>query len=192
MTILFLGAAPAAFAQSFEGAVDIGESLLTNKTIGTLPSQTGVGNDTYSLTNGFRFGFRMTVNFKSHLGGELGYAYNRTHLNLDGVDQGGMAIHQVWGDALVYATKDESRIRPFVAAGVGFANFVAPGASASYGQGENHYPFNYGGGVKFKLSGMWQLRFDIRQYNSSKPFGLPNNGGRLLLNEVSGGFGIAL
>jgi len=134
----------------------------------------------------------MTVNFKSHMGGEFGYAYNRTHLQLDGVDQGGMAVHQVWGDGLFYATKDESRVRPFVAAGVGFANFVPPGASASYGQGENHYPFNYGAGVKVKVTGMWMLRFDIRQYNSSKPFGLPNNGGRLLMNEISAGVGIAI
>ena len=39
-------------------------------------------------------GFRLTLNTQKFFGHEVGYAYNRSHLKLQGVDQGGMAIHQ--------------------------------------------------------------------------------------------------
>ncbi len=43
----------------------------------------------------------------------------------------GMATHQGFYDFLVYATPEGSKIRPFIAAGAQFSNFVPPGSSAS-------------------------------------------------------------
>jgi opacity protein-like surface antigen len=178
-TSLFLCLFPALLAaQSFEGAVSGGVSALNSKDLGS----------GYTLDNGFRLTFRMTINTKEHSGYEFGYAYNRTHLGTTGADATGMGAHQVFGDYLLYATKQESRIRPFVAGGLQFTNFVPPGQSGSYGQGEMKYGFNYGGGVKMRITGPWHFRVDVRQFNQGKPFGLGGSG-RLLQNEISVGVG---
>ena len=93
----------------------------------------------------------------------------------------------------IYATKEGSGIRPFAAAGVQFSNFVPPGASASYGQGQTKFGFNYGAGVKVKVATNWLIRFDFRQYESGKPdFGVFNPHGRLFQNEISAGVAFAL
>jgi opacity protein-like surface antigen len=182
LSALLLGLSVASFGQSFEGAVSGGLSKLSGKDIGS----------GYSLDDGFRIAFRITLNTRKYLGYEFGYAYNHTHLLLAGVDQGGMAIHQGFGGALLYATKEGARFRPFVTGGLHFSNFVPPGASAQYGQGDNKFGFNYGAGLKVRILGPWQMRFDARQYNQSKPFELPGVSGRLLLNEFSAGIGFQL
>ena len=170
-----------AAGQSFEGSVSGGTSSFTNGHLGS----------GYSLDNGLRLTFRMTLNTREYLGYEFGYAYNRTNLNGEGFDGQGMAVHQGFGDVLLYATDTESRFRPFVAGGVNFSNFVPPGQTAQYGQGQTKYGINYGGGVKVKLFGPWQVRFDFRQFNTGKPFGL-GAGGRFLQNEISAGVGFTI
>ncbi len=186
MKLLFLSLAfvSLSLAQSFEGAVSAGISQIRNSDIGS----------GYTLDNGFRLALRMNLNTKKYLGYELGYAYNRTHLGSSGFgttqSSSGMAIHQGFGAVLLHATGVESRIRPFVAGGIGFSNFVPPGQTAQYGQGETKFALNYGGGVKVKLFGPWQLRFDIRQFNTGMPFGLKS--GRFLQNEISAGIGYTL
>lgn len=181
LSALVLGLSVASFGQSFEGSISGGLSKLSSKDIGS----------GYGLDDGFRLAFRITLNTGTFLGYEFGYAYNRSHLLLQNVDQGGMAIHQGFGGVLLYATKEGSRVRPFATGGLHFSNFVPPGATAQYGQGENKFGFNYGGGVKIKVTGPWQVRFDVRQYNQGKPFGL-GAGGRLMLNEISAGIGYQL
>ena len=184
------------FGQAFEGAVSGGANHISSSGAQITSSLSGVpgAGDSVALdTSGWNLGFRMTVNPYKIFGFEVGYIYNRTHLFISGADQGGMAIHQGFGDALVYATKEGSRIRPFGAAGINFSNFVIPGGSAQYGGGQNKFGINYGVGVKVKVSGMWQVRFDIRQFNQGKPdFGIPNVSGRLLLTQYSVGFGVGL
>ena len=87
-------------------------------------------------------------------------------------------------------TKLGSRVRPYLAGGIGFSNFVPPGQSAQYGGGETKFAINYGAGVRFKLRGPIFARFDARQFNSSKPFSLGGSG-RFLQNEYSVGVGYA-
>ena len=72
----------------------------------------------------------------------------------------------------------------FVAGG-GHANFVPPG-SATQGPGQTRFGINYGGGVKVKITGPWQVRLDFRQFNTAKPFGL-GAAGRMRMNEISAG-----
>jgi opacity protein-like surface antigen len=169
------------FAQSFEGAISGGVSQISSGDLGS----------GYSLDSGFRLTFRMTINTREHLGYEFGYAYNRTHLGFPGFAAQGMAIHQGFGDVVLYATPSESRIRPFLAGGLNFSNFVPPGQTAQYGQGSTKFGVNYGVGVKFKITGPWQVRFDARQFNTGKPFGLGASG-RLLQNEFSVGVGYTM
>lgn len=170
-----------ASAQSFEVAVSGGTSSFKDGDLGS----------GYSLDNGFRLAFRMTINTREYLGYEFGYAYNRTNLNVQGSGSEGMGVHQGFGDVLLYATDTDSRFRPFVAGGVNFSNFVPPGQTAQYGQGETKYGFNYGGGLKIKVAGPWQVRFDFRQFNTGRPFGL-GAGGRMLQNEISAGIGFTI
>jgi opacity protein-like surface antigen len=181
----------ALWAQSGDAWFSAGESILSNNGIGTA-SPGGTSND-YKLENGFRFGFRFGLNSGGRVGHEFQYAYNRSHLKLLGVDQGGMAIHQGGYNFLYYATPDGSKFRPFATGGVHFSNFVPPGASAAYGGGNTKFGFNYGAGVKVKLNSLFGLRFDVRQYQTGKPdFGgaLTGASGLLRQTEISAGFGI--
>src|SRR5512138_3286467 len=117
-----------ASGQVLELGASAGASRLSNSTLLANDPQAG----TIKLKNGFRFGFRVTLNTHSFLGHEVGYAYVRT--NWDAPSGGGnigAAAHQGFYDFLVYATPEGSRIRPFAAGGVQFTNFIYPGYSVS-------------------------------------------------------------
>ena len=173
---------PFLHAQSAEFSVNGGASKLSSRDIGS----------GYSLDDGFNIGFRLTLNPYRFFGHEGGYNYNRTHLLLSGTDLGGMAIHQGFYNFLVYGTPEGFRVRPFVAGGAHFSNFVPPGSSATQGGGNTKFGVNYGGGVKFKVSSMFQLRLDFHQYLTGKPFDIPGASGKLRQNVVSAGFGFVL
>jgi opacity protein-like surface antigen len=189
--VLLVLSAPV-FAQSFEAFFSAGQGLLSNSGLGTDQPFGGSPNDV-QLTDGFRFALRMGFNnADSYFGHEVQYAYQRTQLKYNdegGVEQG-MAVHNGGYNFLVYATKEGSRIRPFGTGGVGFFNFVAPGSSAAYGGGSTKFGFSYGGGVKVKISNLFAIRGDVRQYTSPKPFGLPLASGWLRMTEFSAGFGV--
>lgn len=192
LIILVLGTLSVLPAQNFEVSFSAGPSLLQNPNLGS-GSTTGPADD-FKLTDGFRFGFRMTVNNLNKFGHEFGYAYARTKLQTGGspVGEQGMAIHNGFYDFLLYGTKEGARIRPFAAGGGQFSNFVPPGASATQGGGSTKVGVNYGGGIKIKLASSWLLRFDLRQYLSGKPFGLYNAPGTIRQTEISAGIGFTL
>ncbi|MGI8745027.1 MAG: outer membrane beta-barrel protein [Bryobacteraceae bacterium] len=190
-----LGASSLAFAQGFEASVSGGVSHMQNNAIGADTFSPGATSGSQiRLTDGFRLALRMGFNPYSHLGFEVGYAYNRTKLHFDGppVSETGFGIHQGFVDALFHFTPEKSRVRPFVAGGIQFSNFVPPGASAQYGQGENKFGVNYGAGLKVRVKENWQVRFDIRQFETGKPFSLPGASGRLLQDEISIGVGYVI
>lgn len=193
ITLLLLSSS-AAFSQSFDATVSGGVSLITNNVVGPdFYSSGATASSQIRLNNGFRLAFRMGFDLKEHLGAEIGYAYNRSQLHFDGppVTEQGFGIHQGFGDALYYFTPQKLRIRPFVAGGIQFSNFVPPGSSAQYGGGDNKFGVNYGAGVKARIGEKWEVRGDFRQFESGKPFGLGASG-RLFLNEISVGFGIVI
>lgn len=184
-TLLFplIFASSAAFGQVAEFSIHGGKSLITNKELGDIQGAT------YGLDDGFRFGFRTTLNNWIFFGHEFGYGYNRTHLTAEGQDLGGMAIHQGFYNFLGYAVPEGKPVRPFATGGVQFSNFVPPGSSVTQGGGSTKFGFNYGGGIKFRILSKYGLRFDFRQYWTKKPFGFS---GSLRQNEVSVGFGLML
>jgi opacity protein-like surface antigen len=191
---LFLFATAPAWAQYGELWFSAGQSLISNGGIGTLET-IGGSEDDVKLTDGFRFGFRFSINQDGRTGYEIQYAYSRMQLRYSDVSgaviEQGMASHTGGVNYLLYAMPLENRIRPFATGGVHFQNYVPPGASAASGQGSTKFGFNYGGGVKIRATDMFILRFDIRQYTNPKPdFGLPLRSGWIRQNEVSGGFGI--
>lgn len=183
-TCAVLLAASAVFAngQVAEFGIGGGVSRLGNKNLGS----------GYSLDDGWSLIFRITINNWNHFGQEFGYGYNRTKLLFDGQNTGGMAFHQGFYNMLAYATPEGSRIRPFVTGGGHFSNFVPPGASAQYGQGSNKFGFNYGAGIKARVTEKWLFRVDFRQMMTGQPFGLPGSSGLLKQNQITAGLSFVL
>ncbi len=167
-----------------------GASRLTNNGIGSF-SPAGHKDDV-QLKDGFRINFRLALDTRKYMGHEIGYAYNRTQLAEIGAPDQGMAIHQGSYNFLLYATPDDWRFRPFATGGIHFSNFVPPGTSVSQGGGQTKFGFNYGAGVKIKISYKFGIRLDFRQYNTGKPFDLPLASGRLIQTEISAGFGLII
>ena len=180
--LLITAASGTLFAQDAEFSLSGGQSQISGKDLGS----------GYSLADGFSLGFRLTLNSMRYFGHEVGYSYNRSHLLLQGVDMGGMAIHQGGYNFLGYATKEGKRIRPFATGGVHFSNFVQPGSSASQGGGNTKFGINYGAGVKVRLTTMFAVRADYRQYVTGKPFDLPGASGKLKQNVISLGLAFLL
>jgi hypothetical protein len=131
------------------------------------------------------------LNTKRFIGHEFGYGYSRSKLALVGSsDNVSMPIHQGFYDFLLYATPEGAPIRPFVAGGAQFSTFVPPGASATYGTGTTKYGGNFGAGVKVKVSSMFAVRLDARDYVTTKPFDLAGKSGALHQIEVSAGLAL--
>ena len=170
-----------------EISLSFGESLFKDNKLGSasdLLSQ-------YKVLDGFRIAARLTLNTKRFTGHEFGYAYSRSKLGLVGAsDDASMPVHQGFYDFLFYALPEGSRVRPFLAGGAQFSTFVPPGASVTYGTGTTKYGGNFGAGVKVKLTSMFALRIDLRDYVTTKPFDLLGKSGALHQIEASAGLGL--
>ena len=180
----FAGVTP---AQVGEISVSLGQSVFKNGKLGSagdLASQ-------YTVNDGFRIGARLTLNTRRFIGHEFGYAYSRSKLGLTtSSEQASMPTHQGFYNFLLYLTPEGSRIRPFGAGGGHFSTFVPPGASVTYGTGTTKYGLNYGAGIKVRVTEIWALRFDVRDYLTTKPFDLIGRSGALHQVEASAGLGI--
>ena len=194
VVLLAAAVAPAvSYGQVAEFWFGGGTSILSNNGIGTTNSP-GTADDV-KLTDGWRINFRLGLNTARFFGHEIGYAYNRTQLRFENPppsSEEGMAFHQYFYNFLVYPVKEGGKIRPFVTGGVHLANFVPPGQSATSGGGNTKFGFNYGAGVKARLGSKFAIRFDLRQYQTGKPFDLPLANGLLRQTELSGSFGFVL
>lgn len=196
---LLLLSANALQAQSRDLWLIAGASILLNKDLGS-PAPDGAPDDARFGTGGYRFGFRLGFGASGHIGHEIQYAYSRTGFNdrtgaiLGDPGSAGMGIHQ-GGYNLLYYFKDageDSKVRPFVTGGVHISDFPLPG-SAAVQRSSVKFGFNYGAGVKVRVSTLFSVRFDLREYETGKPGwnGLMfNQSGLLHQTEASAGFGI--
>ncbi len=190
---LLVAGASLASAQTAEASLSLGQSLFRQNALGTAAAGVPGPGDFFKVHDGFRLGARFTVNPKRFLGHEFGYGYTRSKLEYPPSTAGGtvgMPAHQGYYNLLAYATPEGSAIRPFVAGGGHFSTYYPPGTSAYYGNGETKFGFNYGAGVKVKVSSMFYVRLDLHDYSNPKPFSLPNRSGWLHQIEASAGFGI--
>jgi len=90
-------------------------------------------------------------------------------------------------------TSRQATIRPFVTVGIHVNNFRLPLAAATGPSGSARFGFNYGAGLKVRLSPLFGLRGDLRGYETGKPdWGglLVNQGGLIHQMEASAGVGI--
>lgn len=174
------------FAQSAEISVSGGVSEFN----GHYATAGGTDTTPIDFTNGFRLAIRFTWNQGKFFSHEIGYGYARTQLKYQSTpsqDIAGVSLHQGLYDFLVNATPEGARVRPFACGGVQFTSFYPPGASV-YGGSVTKFGFNYGAGIKVKLTSIWGLRADFRQYAMPRPdFGFQNNSGWLRQTEITGG-----
>jgi opacity protein-like surface antigen len=193
-------------AQSRELWISGGESNLrfpypsSNRDLGS-PDPSGQPNDV-RLDNGWRFGLRLAFNTPGSFSHEFQYGY--IHPNL--IDNTGtilsdpsdrMSIGQVGYNLLYnFAPRKkwrEATVRPFLTAGVHVNNFRLPSSASTGPSGNARVGFNYGAGVKVRITPLFGLRGDLRGYETGKP-----NWGGLLVNqsglmhqmEASAGVGI--
>lgn len=195
IVLLLLFAAGMASAQVLEFGASGGPSFLSNRILARAGDSLVVPGQ-IELDNGFQLAFRMTLNTYRHMGHEVGYAYNRTNL-LESGNTHGAATHQGFYDLLVYARPEGSKIRPFIAGGAQFSNFIFPGTSVTAGGGKMKFGVNYGFGVKTRITDKWLVRVDFRQYATPKPDfdelgSTTPPQGWLKMNDISVGFGFTL
>jgi len=190
----------ALWAQSGEVWIDAGASILATNDLGS-PSPAGTSNDDH-LGDGYRIGVRFDYDSAGRFGHELQYSYNHTDLN----DKTGLlippgastsgAINQFGYNLLYYlnATGDEAKVRPFFTAGFHVNDYVLPYSAPNRDFADSWRPgFNYGGGMKFKLSPLFGWRFDIRCYDTGKPNWSSlfyKQGGLLQQFEATAGIGL--
>lgn len=193
----------AGFGQVFEASISGGVSRFGGGRIGYAPGTTPDAQ--YTMQSGFRLAFRMTLNSWRFFGNEFGYAYSHTSMEIPPITTpilGGstttlaqnvrVPIHQGFYDFLVYATPEGTRIRPFGAGGVQFSGFFPPATSVYYGNQTTKYGFNYGGGLKIRLTSIGGIRLDARYYNMSKPFDFLIHNGRFIQQEYTVGLSFNL
>jgi opacity protein-like surface antigen len=191
LTLLLAGSTVAAFGQVGEVSLSFGSSMLRNNNLGSLSDVSG-GLIPFTQDTNFHMSLRMTLNSYRFFGHEFGYNYNHGTLKELGQGIGGMSIHQGFYNFLAYATPEGSKVRPFAAGGVHFSSFFPPGASVTSGNGITKFGFNYGGGIKVRVSDMFLVRVDVRDYTTGKPdLGLTNQKGLLHQLVVSAGLGFA-
>ena len=143
------------------------------------------GSPEIKVDGGVRFDIRLTLNTYRFFGHEIGYGYSSSTYKVPA--EVSVPVHQGLYNFLVYATPEGSKVRPFATGGVGFSSFFPPGTSAYYGNQITKFGFNYGAGIKFKVTEIIGIRFDVRQYNTGHPFEFPNQSGRLLQTAITGG-----
>jgi opacity protein-like surface antigen len=190
---LFFGTAAMGSAQVAEVAVTGGWGVFTDSTLGGIG---GFGDPESELkfNNGLRIGGRLSMN-RWFLGHEISYAWQKTNLKTASEDIGGVSIHNYYYNFVVHATPEGTAIRPFVTGGAGFSTFFPPGVSSLSGSGDNKFGFNYGGGVKFRLTDKFGLRMDVRDHLTGRPFekfGVNTLDGKFHNVEFSVGFALLL
>jgi len=150
------------------------------------------------LTKGTVLGVRSGYEFSPHLGVETAYMHGYNNLRLfpdqsgparpDNIELGARNRHLSL-NALWHFTGPQSKLRPYLTAGMGAiwfkptddalreAHLPANDALGAQGLKTNLMPaFNWGGGVKYNLTSLLQLRFDMRNIITLQPhFGMPPN-----------------
>ena len=193
VVVLFLALAAVGRAQSAEVAITGGWSSFNDSNIGFFGLDAATGEQV-NIDNGIRIGGRLSMN-RWFLGHEISYAWQKSTLHIEGSEgsqSSGMSIQNFYYNFVAHATPQGTAIRPFVTAGVGVSTFFPPGASSLSGGGNNKFGYNYGGGLKFRLSEKFGIRFDVRDHVTGRPFDdfFQTTSGKLHNTEYSAGFAL--
>lgn len=188
-TALLMLAALPVYGQGAEIGITAGWGNFTNNTVG-FEDAFGEEPAEYTIDDGVRIGSRIGLNTGNFVGHEFSYAWQRSKLSILDQDFGSMSIHNIYYNFVLHATPEGSVIRPFITGGGGVSVFNPPGFSSFSGAGDNKFGYNYGAGVKVKMTESYGIRLDVRDHVTGKPFDLPDNSGRLHNLEMSAGFSL--
>jgi len=195
LTGLILGGvfSQASFAQTFgEEKFDI------SPFVGVTLHDEVHGGQGFDLANRPVLGVRFAEEFWRKFALEQTLAWNPTKLNFLGPVKGavqpdfGARSFRVGFDGLYHFTPRGSRFRPYLAAGIGTSRFnltdeaqklVRTNLAPAIPDAQALLQYNYGGGVKFRLTERLSLRGDVRGLSSRTPtYGIstfPNAGAYL-------------
>jgi len=185
-----LASAPPAWSQAAEITFTVGQSVFTADSSGGLVPGFGQPPEEVTVDDGIRIGARLSFNSWGFFGQELSYAFQSSGMDLRGADFMDLSVQNYFYNLVAHATPSGTPIRPFATAGVGASTFFPEGTSALRGGGTTKFGFNYGAGVKVKLSDRFGVRFDVRDHVTGKPFDLIDNDGALHNVEYSAGFSL--
>ena len=159
------------------------------------------------IEGGGLMGARITENAWNYFALEQDFGFYSYHkLKFQGPTQGGLAlspfpmhIYQGSFNGVLHVTPRDSKVRPFVTAGIGAAGYSPNGSAMGYAQGlppsagftnfgsRSEFEGNYGAGVKIQAGPRVGVRLDIRGYIGFAPgFGLPSSSVNGSASIVSG------
>ncbi len=186
-------------AQSVDMSMSFGAANAGGRSIGTIgltdPTQGPVGTP-INLGSGFLFAPRLTLHSRKFLSHEFSYVFTRANISVREGDQvaldQGMSVGQLFYNAVLSATPEGSRVRPYATVGGGLISFYPPGFGLFSGVTINRPAANYGAGVRVQLSELLHTRVDFRQAMSPSPriFQTQETSGSFRQNQFSVGVGI--
>lgn len=176
-------------AQVAEVSVSARRSQISGSELGSF----GFAQQPVRLNSGYGLAARLDIHSGAFLAHELSYGFDRDSLELSGEDLGAVTVHQFFYDLMLHLTPRGAVVRPFVVGGLGFSSFFPPSTDILQTGGTTKFGFNFGGGLKFKLSRLVGLRVDIRDHVSSKPniLNLSDVTGQLHQVEYSAGLSLS-
>jgi hypothetical protein len=181
--------APFAMGQKWEFGGGVGGGFYTSQDVTSASSSASA-----KIGSNLAGSLWMANNNHSMSGGELRFDYQLGSLELNGNGSSASFAARSYGihyDALWYATPNGSRVRPFVAAGVGAKVYVGTGAPQAYQPLSNLAILTHdqdvlpmisaGGGVKMQVGSRVQLRVELHDYITPFPKRVitPNTGAKV-------------
>ena len=118
-----------------------------------------------NLHNGINFGVAGSYQLGQYTGVEFMWNHNKSNASAQFNDGGSssrvleLTTNQYLGDFIIHFKPRESRLRPFVFAGLGVSN-LAPGRADA--GSITRFAWSFGGGVKYNLSQHLGLRLQVK------------------------------
>jgi hypothetical protein len=178
-TIAILSAQP----QNWELAPVAGYLRLSKKPLGSANADTPLDTDSSLHSRQPVYGLTLTRDTKGYYGFEATYLRSKARFDsklepLDGSstttipESGTISIDQIFLNGVSYFMPNGERFRPYVTAGFNVQLYGTPplpdwplGRAKSLG-------FNYGGGIKIKLTKSLLFRLDVRDIWGTSPYDL--------------------
>lgn len=150
----------------------------------------------YNFVNGGVLGFRVRENLAEHFGLEQSFTFlGNNNAQFPGALLG-TRLRQFYVNGNLIGYDNESRVRPYFSGGIGVSMFsptdeakrqTLPTRSAI--GSSNEFAYNFGGGLKFKLTDRFGLDFSLRNFVHKTPaFDSPTTGRDYIHNlQAQGG-----
>jgi opacity protein-like surface antigen/outer membrane protein OmpA-like peptidoglycan-associated protein len=152
----------------------------------------------YNFVDGGVFGIRLRENLSEHFGLEQSFTFlGNNNAQFPGALLG-TRIKQFYFNGNLIGYDNESKIRPYFSGGIGVGLFRPTEEAKANGgdlgisvEASDKFQFNYGAGLKFRLSDHFGLDFSVRDFVGTSPtYGFPGASDERWLHnlQLQGGF----